>query len=96
MYNLRDVFGKLSRQPSVILSSLEEALKDLSIDNAAFSLNKINLTSRLKVEDMCARGGSADVYIGWLNTSSRKTGQMKVAVKFFCLYVSGGEKVSTV
>ena len=96
MYNLRDVFGKLSRRPSVILSSLEEALKDSSIDNATFSLNKINLTSRLKVEDMRARGGSADVHMGQLKIKGAKTRPVKVAVKVFRLYVPGAEKVSTV
>ena len=96
MYNLRDVFGKLSRRPSVILSSLEEALKDSSIDNAAFSLKEINVTSQLKVEDMRAQGGSADVYMGWLKMKNPKMGPMKVAVKVFRLYVPGAEKVSTV
>ena len=96
MYNLRDVFGKLSRRPSVILSSLEEALKDSSIDNATFSLNKINLTSRLKVEDMRARGGSADVHMGQSKIKGAKMGPVNVAVKVFRLYVPSMEKVSTV
>ena len=96
MASLHDVYGTQSGRSSVFLSSLEEALKDSSIDNAAFSLERINLTSRLKVEDMRAQGGSADVYMGWLKAKGPKTGPVKVAVKVFHLYVPGAEKVSTV
>ena len=96
MDSLHSVLNWLLGRPSLVLSSLEEALKDSSIDNAAFSLKKINVTSQLKVEDMRAQGGSADVYMGWLKMQSPKAGPMKVAVKVFRLYVPGAEKVSAV
>ena len=95
MDSLRNVLDWLLGQPSLVLSSLEEALKDSSIDNAAFSLKEINVTSQLKVEDMRAQGGSADVYMGWLKAKGPNTGPMKVAIKFFRLNVLGNEKVST-
>ena len=96
MANFRDVYGTQSGRSSFFISSLEEALKDSSIHNATFSLEKINLTDQLKVEDMRAQGGSADVYMGWLKMKNPKMGPMKVAVKVFRLYVPGAEKVSTV
>ena len=96
MDSLRNVLDWLLGRPSLVLSSLEEALKGSSIDNAAFSLKKINVTSQLKVEDMRAQGGSADVYMGWLKAKGPKAEQMKVAVKVFRLYVPGAENVSTV
>ena len=96
MDSLHSVLNWLLGRPSLVLSSLEEALKDSSIDNAAFSLKKINVTSQLKVEDMRAQGGSADVCMGWLKAKGPKTGPVKVAVKVFRLYVPGAEKVSTV
>ena len=96
MSSFRDVFGRLTGRSPSVLSSLEEALKDSSIHNATFSLKKINVTSQLKVEDMRAQGGSADVCMGWLKAKGPKTGPVKVAVKVFRLYVPGAEKVSTV
>ena len=96
MDSLHNVLDWLLGRPSLVLSSLEEALKDSSIDNAAFSLKKINVTSQLKVEDMRAQGGSADVYMGWLKAKEPKSGPMKVAIKVFRLYVPGAEKVSAV
>ena len=96
MANFRDVYGTQSGRSSFFISSLEEALKDSSIHNATFSLEKINLTDQLKVEDMRAQGGSADVYMGWLKAKGPNTGPMKVAIKVFRLNVLGNEKVSTV
>ena len=96
MDNSHDVYNTQSGRSLFILSFLEEALKDLSISDPMFSLKKINVTSQLKVEDMRAQGGSADVCMGWLKAKGPKTGPVKVAVKVFRIYVPGAENVSIV
>ena len=72
MENLRNVFDKLSHRPSNVFSSLESALKDPSVSNSTYSLNKVDLTGRLRVEGLRAHGGSADVYTGRLKAKGSK------------------------
>ena len=96
MEKLRNVFDYLSWRSSLILS-LEEALKDSSIPDSTFSLKKVDLTSRLKVANKRAHGGSADVYVGQLRMAGSKAEPRTVAVKVSRLHVQSDDmsKVSS-
>ena len=92
MENFRNVFDKLSCRSSNVFSSLESALRDSPVSNAIPSLKKADFTGRLRVGILCAHGGSADVYTGWLKVQGSKA----VAVTVFRLHAQreGTDKVS--